>query len=285
VQGALHAAGIRTIAYKGPALSTLLYGERALREFSDLDLLIQPEQFLAAKDVLRSTGFTPEYDLGYWMPRYLATGTAYEFWSPQRNYHLEIHWKGRSHPSLSRDFDPGWLWSDTQRLKLGNANVETLSAPNAFLLLSMHAVKHGWAKLSWLVELTKLAQGLDAAAWNTLWKRAAAARSERIVEVALVLANRVFEADFPIRGGAPTEEIAGRVMQNMVTGKSANATLQIGLRDGLEAKCRLLRYLMFTPNIGDYTQYPLPLRLGFLFPIVRLYRLLRDHAFRPRQVR
>src|SRR2546427_4885417 len=59
---ALRAAGIRSILLKGPALAGWLYGDGALREYDDCDLLVDPADTGVAAVVLRELGFQPLVD-------------------------------------------------------------------------------------------------------------------------------------------------------------------------------------------------------------------------------
>jgi hypothetical protein len=52
----LESAGIAAIPYKGPVLAQTAYGDLALRNFSDLDVLVPRKEVLPAKEVLRSLG-------------------------------------------------------------------------------------------------------------------------------------------------------------------------------------------------------------------------------------
>ena len=56
---ALRAAGVRSILLKGPALAGWLYGDGALREYGDCDLLVDPADTDRAAVVLRELGFRP----------------------------------------------------------------------------------------------------------------------------------------------------------------------------------------------------------------------------------
>ena len=51
------AGGIRVLVLKGVPLSIQLYGEPALREADDIDLLVDPEQFWAADASLTEAGY------------------------------------------------------------------------------------------------------------------------------------------------------------------------------------------------------------------------------------
>src|SRR4051812_23591803 len=57
---ALREHGIEAIPLKGPVLASELYGDLALRPFSDIDLLIRREQVDAAESVVRDLGYEPE---------------------------------------------------------------------------------------------------------------------------------------------------------------------------------------------------------------------------------
>ena len=53
----LEKEGIRTLLLKGLALEHTVYGSRGLRQMSDADLLVAPEDALRAQDILIKAGF------------------------------------------------------------------------------------------------------------------------------------------------------------------------------------------------------------------------------------
>src|SRR5437867_2636917 len=59
----LAARGIRAIPFKGPALAASVYGNIALRQFCDLDLLVHTNEVSKTKDLLISQGYRPEVNL------------------------------------------------------------------------------------------------------------------------------------------------------------------------------------------------------------------------------
>lgn len=58
----LENAGIPSIALKGAYLAQFAYPNPALRPMRDLDLLLKPEQIVAAWDLLKNQGYQPLYD-------------------------------------------------------------------------------------------------------------------------------------------------------------------------------------------------------------------------------
>lgn len=59
------AAHIPAIAYKGPTLAKVAYGNLALRQFTDLDLLVRSQDFEAAQQLLAEKAYAPLIDLGW----------------------------------------------------------------------------------------------------------------------------------------------------------------------------------------------------------------------------
>ncbi len=57
------AQGIFAIPYKGPALAAFAYGNLALRQFADLDILVRKHDVPRAKEVFISAGYRSEHRL------------------------------------------------------------------------------------------------------------------------------------------------------------------------------------------------------------------------------
>src|SRR5271163_2569862 len=56
--------GIPAISFKGPLLAVDAFGDVALREFGDLDLLLRPAHMREAKRLLELRGYRPEIKMG-----------------------------------------------------------------------------------------------------------------------------------------------------------------------------------------------------------------------------
>src|SRR5712692_636112 len=55
--------GILAVPYKGPTLAVLAYGNLALRNFMDLDLLVATREVAKAYELLVSEGYRPQFEL------------------------------------------------------------------------------------------------------------------------------------------------------------------------------------------------------------------------------
>ena len=59
----LESNGIPCIPYKGPALAAQLYGDIALRQFGDLDILVRRRDVLKSRDLIAAMGYEATTDL------------------------------------------------------------------------------------------------------------------------------------------------------------------------------------------------------------------------------
>jgi hypothetical protein len=58
-------AGIKAVPFKGPVLSSMIYGNPAMWTFDDLDILVQREDMACARELLRSNGYGLRSDGGH----------------------------------------------------------------------------------------------------------------------------------------------------------------------------------------------------------------------------
>lgn len=212
---ALEAAGIRALAYKGPALATVLYGDIALREMSDLDILIDPASFSAARKVLIGLGYQPQFRHTHKQEQAcLHSDCELLFHSSDGNVAVDLHW-AITPPHLAPRLSFDELWQRRRLVSLGSQSVPTFSAEDTTLLLAIHGGKHLWQRLSWLADFAE-SQRQDLN-WHVLRQRARNARAERMLSLGLVLTNRIFDKPLPPESKAEIEQDAtvGRISENV----------------------------------------------------------------------
>lgn len=186
---ALHTAQIRALAYKGPTLAVSLYDDLALREMSDLDVLIDIASFTAAREVILSLGYgdTPPHTPKQLEAR-LRSECEFQFSSPDGIVSLDLHW-GITARRLAPRFSFDEFWDRRRLVSLGQVSVPTFSAEDTTLVLAVHGGKHLWVQLSWLADFAESLLGrLD---WRELRSRAQQSHSVRMLLLGLALANEV----------------------------------------------------------------------------------------------
>ena len=277
----LQSHGIDALPYKGPVLAEILYGNVALRQFSDLDVLIHPADVTRTKAALLELGYKLSLEL---TPReeyaYLNSGYEYAFDSSAGQNLLETQWQILPR-FYSVGFDVDEFFDRATRVSLGGHSVPTLCAEDLMLVLCVHAAKHAWMQLSWLCDISVLAQSVD---WIAVQDRAQRLGVQRIVAVTLVLANRLLGTPLPqpllpqVQRDPAAEDLAKKILPIITqetefdTESMAYFRLMMDLREHWQDRFRFLSRLSFTPSVGEWTAIRLP---GPLFPLYGIVRLVR----------
>ena len=90
----LKSHGVPAIAYKGPALATAVYGDIALRQFVDLDILVRKQDVFDVKEILIRQEYNPEFILTESQKAaFLDNHYDYAFLRNESRALVEIHWE------------------------------------------------------------------------------------------------------------------------------------------------------------------------------------------------
>jgi putative nucleotidyltransferase-like protein len=278
------ALGIDVLPYKGLALAEALYGDIALRQAGDIDLLIRSRDLSRIKAALKEVGYSPHLLLNEAEERaYLASGYECAFDSALGRNLLEVQWALQPR-FYAVDFDMDAVFRRAIAVSVAGRNMKTPSAEDLFLILSLHAAKHGWGRLIWLCDIAQLLKS-SALNWNWIGETAQSLGILRILQVTLLLTNRLLGTVVPAAAEktlsadpaalALADEIApqvGRATPHNVESLSY-FRLMMRLRERRADRIRFLQRLAFTPGPGEWKSVRLPAPLFPLYRLVRLGRL------------
>jgi hypothetical protein len=285
----LAAAGVRTLAYKGPTLALWLYGNIGLRQFCDIDVLIQRRDFSAARENLLRAGYDPLLSLSSAQERsYLAAACEMQFYSPNCQALVELQWQIVPR-YFSIHFDLEQLFERSEKTELAGAEIETLSREDTALVLAVHGGKHAWSRLCWLCDFAELLRCREIN-WNVVREQAAQLGVQRLLAVAVGVANQLLDAPIPRgmenltakpRPASLIAELGGNVAQYQPTqaerGKQLfdDFVLQTKLRERWRDRARMVYRLAATPNLSEWSLLKLPAFLSPFYLVIRSFRLLR----------
>jgi len=138
---------IFAVPYKGPALAVYLFGNLALRGFSDLDIMAHSKDVLKIKELLVNEGYTPEVNITSYMEKaFLKNAYAYEFTRDSNGLLVEVHWRiTPSHYSSSIDLDN--MGMDLQTIQITNRKLPIFSREDLIIDLCMHGARKSWEKI------------------------------------------------------------------------------------------------------------------------------------------
>lgn len=285
---ALTEKGVNAIPFKGPALAEAIYGDLSARQFSDLDVLIRAKDYPAAAKAVAGLGYQPAVGLSETLDReWIRTGYERAFDGPLGNNLLELQWRllPRFY-AVDVEMEDSFLRAHETRLC--GERVRTLSSEDLLLALCIHAAKHCWMRLGWIVDIARTvrSQTIDFA---VLRNRAESLGVVRIIAVSLWLANRILGGEVPREFAdavtdQKTGEIGARVRgivwrsADFLTDTPAYFRLMIALRERWRDKFRFLWRLLWTPSVGEWEAVRLPKILFPLYSFVRLLRLAKRAA-------
>ena len=191
------AHGVPAIPYKGPVLAASVYGNLALREFVDLDLLVHKQDVRRTKDLLTSRGYQAHFHLTDVQEAALLHGQCeHPFWHEEGRVLAEIQW-GIVPRYFSFALDYERLWERREPTSLGGKKVLTLAPEDLLLILCVHGAKHQWEQLKWICDIAELVHVHQKMDWDRVLTQADVLGSRRMLSLGLFLASDLLGAALP----------------------------------------------------------------------------------------
>ena len=148
--------GIQFLAHKGPALAQVLYGDPAMRQFGDLDLLVKPQDVPRARTALMELGYEPGLQLSARQEKsYLRSGYEYVFGLNSERNLVELQWQIVPR-FCAINFKMEALFDRSIEIEVDGVLLRTPGYEDQMLVLSVHAAKHEWAQLGMLRDILDL---------------------------------------------------------------------------------------------------------------------------------
>jgi hypothetical protein len=228
--------GIKFLSFKGPSLALQAYKNLSRRVFSDLDLIIAPENFPRAMQLLMSHGYELEPRREPQIPQDLAISPLFRRLSHEQTFArresgqekpsflIDVHWHGGEHSAL--DIDWQMLEKDATEVGIHGQTICTVATPMLLVLLCAHGTKHRWQQLKWLVDIAELIQSSDDLAWDRVYELASSQGCAKKIDLALLLcinAGLLCPAQLPdrvlnrIQDGAQLNKLASLSMKKWLT--------------------------------------------------------------------
>ena len=180
VLGLFEVEGIRAIPFKGPTLTMMAYGNLALRQFNDLDFLLQPADIPRARAVLSLHGYRSQHPLGRTQEdAYLRSLCQLPLLHEEHSILVELH--SRVTP---RDFSfsaDETFWQRLIPVSLLGKDVLSFSREDLLLILCVHGAKHVWCCLGWICDVANLLSVSPGIDWEQVTDQARRMGCERIL--------------------------------------------------------------------------------------------------------
>jgi hypothetical protein len=152
---------IQWLSIKGPALSVQLYGDIAMRQSGDLDILVRKGDLTDAVSILSQAGYEmiiPAMNMSNkqgdkYLKRYKHFLLHFLFRHKEKKLLVELHW-ALSHDWLTPDDITSLLWEQLETITMGNGKIPVPNVTNHLIFLYEHGSRHSWYRLAWLWDIT-----------------------------------------------------------------------------------------------------------------------------------
>ena len=192
-------AGIQVVVLKGIYLSEWLYGDIALRQFSDMDLLVKKEDALQCLSILKNLGFKPS-DAA--VTEFISSQSEIVHYAPMvlNNISVEVHIK-LHRQSKHYDIKIDAFLSNAEKLLLRNKPVYGLELHDLLIHLCVHLDKHfrgGHVQFTSFNDIVNLLEKFkNEIDWTLLGQRSDYHACEQTVFKFLVLIHKFYNAALP----------------------------------------------------------------------------------------
>ena len=284
---ALTRAGVRVLPYKGPMLSLQLYGDVALRDSADLDLVVPRDAYLRARAVLEREGFTSRGGHSVRQERAIFGWLGHASFGGGDRSMVELHWRFAPY-QFPFALSPDDAMDRSRLVTVGGHRLRLMAQRDLAVTLAMHGARHLYERLEWLAGVARLVrdQGAEVAA---LLDHAERLRARRLLLVSVGVMREVL--------GIPLDdawnralaedgdaEAAAREMRAVVLshnrdggqhpGGAALQQLYARMIDGRLDWLRLVARAALLPTEREWEALPLPDALTPLYRVVRPLRLV-----------
>jgi Uncharacterised nucleotidyltransferase len=281
-------ANLQVLFVKGAALAMLAFGNLGLRSGQDIDLLVNDETLPAATALILRAGysrFDPSPDISDTQLRLLTPlRKDLGFVHQATGLRIELHWRLFLNPHA---MDATSITASSRLVPLaGAAGLRTLGEEDLFAYLCMHGALHWWNRLKWLADINALLASVPEASVERLFRAAESRGAGRAAAQALLLCRRLLGTALPapllaaIGKSLTVRWLEATAVNAMTAGQSEREPHEVRFgttRGSLSTfllsrgwRYRLAELNNHLTNQTDVLTVPLPERLWFLYPVLRL---------------
>jgi hypothetical protein len=277
------AKGIPAVTYKGPALAAQAYGDVALREFEDVDIVLRQRDLPAAHEIVLGLGYRPKFE---WI---LVPG-EYNYRDIERRSMIELHTElTLRHYPVPPNLDE--FFQNTVAVNVADREIQTFAPEYLLPMLCIHGSKDFWERFSWIADVSELIQARPSLDWDKTLRVAESIRATRILHLGLALARNVLGAPLPakisaaVQADTVAQQVAAEVLQRHMqrvfqtldaAGRfSYRRRMVLGFRQGWKYAVRLST----VPAEEDWMMMRLPRVLAPLYIALRPLRLIRKYGW------
>jgi hypothetical protein len=271
--------------FKGPSLAAAVYGDLSLREYNDIDIIVQKKHVAQAEEILGCLGYKSVAGSSAFRRAFLSYQGQFALLREMREspkLAIDLHWDFAC-AHVPFPLSPREIWSNLEKADIGGRAVPTLGRSDLALFLAGHGTKEGWRCLGWVCDFAMFIETHPDLDWTRLLERARQRGSGRSLLLGCQLAAQLLgtrvkgdllrfgENNAQFRLAAET--VVRRIDRGFPARSSEHVLGDFELCQNWVQRTRFIGRLLFTRTAGDYISLPLPRPLWRVYHLTRPFRL------------
>ena len=279
---------IDCIPFKGPVLTKLAYGDITLRQYVDLDILIEEKYLFHAAKILNKNSYNSDKPIELLQnKKYIMSDNDYSFFT-LNNIHIELHWK-LFREKIAKQIDIYNHNFSNAEVTINTKSIKTLSLEIMIVYLCLHGSKHLWERIEWIVDIDKLLK-VGIFDWNFILKISKELKVYNMFLLGISLSDELFDSNIPAE--VRNHYLTNNKVQNLKF-KMINLLNSNFMHEEKEKKIMILKFkyimqmfdskveplkyiisIIFKPTHYDIYFINIPSTFSFLYYLVRPIRII-----------
>ena len=186
---------IKSIAFKGPTLSQMAYGDVVSRQYVDLDVLVDENQLLNAIEILKKNEYVLENDFKLELLK--NNRSIFHDVTLRKNalVNIELHWRLFSDEYMTGIADLN-MEKNINFFEYQNNKLKVFDNEIQILYLSTHGAKHNWERVEWLVDIVRFVEN-NVIDWKRLIDFIQITKTEKILFSTFYLCKNILDLSLP----------------------------------------------------------------------------------------
>lgn len=283
--------GIEAFSFKGPVLASIAYGDITLRQFSDLDILVEEKELFKVGILLSENNYTPIFPIKILKNRTCRIVTNdLGFTNRNNGILLELHWK-LFREKIGKHLSFSTISENKQYVQINSRSIPTFSMEMLLVYLCLHGSKHAWERWEWICDIDRLIRHYGALDWNKVDQIAMEMQTIIPFYLGISLANRLLDTPLPETMSSEVERKkidllidktlillgGGLPKQRSYKRYAIIHRYQMGLIETKRQKIRHIFSTYFGISQNDCLEFPLPNLLKFLYLFIKPVRVVRKY--------
>jgi len=278
---------INAIAFKGPTLAQLAYGDVTLRQYVDLDVLVEKNNLEKAYDLFLTRSYSSEIDKKFIKNNlFIEKNSDIQFIENKKNILFELHWK-LFRNKFSNTQNNINIYTEIQSININNSSINVFKNELLIVYLCMHGSKHKWERIEWIVDIDKLLRKVEDINWKLVVEISKKYNCNKMLNLGILLSHKLFNT--PINSNfiekqknkyyKETIEYVLSEMSNITVYKSefnknyTSFKFHFNLNENLYDKSHFLKKTLLELSNNDVNSFYLNDKFSFLYYLIKPFRL------------